>query len=83
MFHKNLFLTTKDITFNKIAMNINDIPRLNASDSSPLDVSKTMLVVMTLVMLSILPPTIITAPTSDNALLIPVIIIIKISNLDS
>ena len=59
------------------------IPKLKAKDSSPLDVSKTILVVITLVKLSILPPTIITAPTSDNALLKPVMIITKRLNLDS
>ena len=64
-------------------MNINDIPRLSAKDSSPLDVSRTILVVITLVKLSILPPTIITAPTSESALLNPVIIIINKSYLDS
>jgi len=65
------------------AMDKSVIPRLNAKDSSPLDVSKTMLVVITLVKLSILPPTIITAPTSDNALLKPVMIITKRLNRDS
>ena len=57
------------------AMNKSDKPRLSASESSPLEVSRTILVVITLVRLSILPPTIKTAPTSDNALPSPVIMI--------
>ena len=65
------------------AINIRDIPKLNAKDSSPLDVSSTILVVITLVKLSILPPTIITAPTSESALLSPVMIMINKSYLDS
>ena len=59
------------------------IPKLKAKDNSPREVSKTILVVITRVKLSILPPTIITAPTSDNALLKPVMIITKRLNLDS
>ena len=66
-----------------IAINISDIPKLNAKDNSPLDVSSTMLVVMTLVKLSILPPTMITAPTSESALLNPVITMINRSYRDS
>ena len=62
---------------------MSDIPRLNAKDNSPLDVSSTILVVITLVKLSILPPTIITAPTSESALLKPVMTIINKSYRDS
>ncbi len=65
------------------AMMRSDIPRLRARDSSPLEVSSTILVVITLVKLSILPPTIRTAPTSDSALLKPVMITINKLNLDS
>ena len=78
-----LFLIYKINKFIITAINIKDIPKLNAKDSSPLDVSSTILVVITLVKLSILPPTIITAPTSESALLSPVMIIINKSYLDS
>ena len=50
---------------NEIKSNVN--PRLKAIESSPLDVSRTIPVVMVLVTFSILPPTIKIAPTSDNA----------------
>ena len=65
------------------AREISVIPKLNASASSPLDVSSTILVVITLVIFAIFPPTIITAPTSDKALPRPVTIIINNSNLHS
>ena len=81
--HNNLFLIYKINIFIIKAINISDIPKLNANDNSPLDVSRTILVVITLVKLSILPPTIITAPTSERALLSPVMTIIKRSYLDS
>jgi hypothetical protein len=66
-----------------IAIKIKEIPKLNANDNSPLDVSRTMLVVIIRVKLSIFPPTIITAPTSESALLSPVMTMINKSYLDS
>ncbi len=75
MYEINKFIVT--------AITISDIPKLSANDNSPLEVSRTILVVITLVKLSILPPTIITAPTSDSALLIPVITIMSRSYRDS
>ena len=77
-----MLLTDETRIFIINAMLNSEIPRLRANDNSPLDVSKTILVVITLVKLSILPPTIITAPTSDNALLNPVMTIISKLNLD-
>ena len=45
----------------------NVIPRLRAVGKSPFDVSSTIPVVIVRVRYAILPPTIIIAPTSDNA----------------
>ena len=44
------------------------MPRLKAIERSPFDVSTTIPVVIVLVKYEIFPPTIIIAPTSDNAL---------------
>ena len=63
----NLFLKIKIMRFIIKAKASNTIPKLNAIESSPLEVSSTILVVITLVRFATLPPTIITAPTSDNA----------------
>ena len=46
----------------------NIMPKANASGKLPFDVSKDIDVVMTRVKWSILPPTMMTAPTSDIAL---------------
>ena len=69
--------------FIKIAKRISVKPRLKANASSPREVSRTILVVITLVIFAILPPTIITAPTSERALPSPVMTIINKSNLHS
>ena len=66
-----------------IAMKISDNPRYIANSSSPREVSSTILVVITLDMFDMLPPTMITAPTSDNARPRPVIDTITKSNLVS
>ena len=49
-------------------INNNVIPKLKAIDNSPFEVSSTIPVVIVLVKLSIFPPTIKIAPTSDKAL---------------
>ena len=54
--------------FKKNEITIRVIPKLIANDNSPLEVSKTMLVVITRVWCAIFPPTMITAPTSAKAL---------------
>ena len=54
--------------FNINEINKSVIPKLKAIDSSPFDVSRTIPVVIVLVRFSILPPTIIIAPTSDRTL---------------
>lgn len=69
--------------FNKIAINNNVTPKLRAKFKSPREVSRTILVVITRVLWAILPPTIITAPTSDNALPSPVNNVINKSFLPS
>ena len=55
----------RKFTDNEIVNNI--IPNASARGKLPFDVSKDIEVVITLVKWSILPPTIITAPTSDIA----------------
>ena len=78
-----LFFSKKINKFKIIAIKSNVIPKFNASSKLPRDVSRTMLVVITRVLYAILPPTIITAPTSDNARPSPVSIIISKSFLPS
>ena len=65
------------------AINKRIIPKAKAKDKFPLDVSKAIVVVITLVKWSILPPTIITAPTSEIALPNPARITVKIEYLAS
>ena len=62
---------------------ISEIPKARAKDRSPRDVSNTILDVITLVTWAMLPPTIIIAPTSDNALPSPAMPFTVNSCLDS
>ena len=66
-----------------IAKKISIIPRAKASSRLPFDVSKAIVVVITRVDPAILPPTIITAPTSAIARPNPAQIAVKIENLAS
>ena len=59
------------------------MPKAKAKDKFPFEVSKAIVVVITLVRWSILPPTIITAPTSEIALPNPAKITVKIEYLAS
>ena len=78
-----IFLSIYNNPFIKIDKEINIIPSPRAKDKSPLDVSITIVVVITRVIWAIFPPTIITAPTSANALPSPARATVNKENLAS